>query len=136
MDRQTRAAERLTQNLLAIGARPVVLSRDEWTRISEDGNSRLLLGFTSPIELGGVWCGSFCPEIIAATSEVLSDADFELYLDVIEFVMNKEAVVSAKGTLSAAQRIAAADDAVMAIAPDSLRLISEVELSALDKASQ
>lgn len=130
MNRTTLIEERLLRSFVEIGAKPRSLTPGQWALLpAEEGNSRRMLGWTAPMAENG-WDTPFCPQLIAESSAGLSDEDLEFYLQAIEYATAKEVVFN---HLPAAERIAAADDAMLAIAEDSLRLISEVQLAVLDR---
>lgn len=129
MNRTALIEERLSSHFGDIGAIPVPTSAEDWARLDIDPEySRRVLGVTSPAPIQGVgWTCRFSPEIINRATSHFPDELFDHAMTAIEYLLDAE-VEHFK--LPAADRIAAADRALLQIADVSLRLVTEAQFAA------
>lgn len=132
MDRRTQIIERFTAHFTAIGAQPLVVPADEWADVGDQHNLRVQLGFRRPVASDLV--ARFCPDLVVAQTEHLSDRDFTAYLDAMQFVLDSEATLGPLVELDDATAVV--DQALAERAPGSLRLLTEVQMAWIDRQSR
>lgn len=128
MDRTSLIEARLTQHLEGIGAQSLLLSEEEWANVEAPNPVRKQVGFIPPMQDEG-WLALLCPARIARQTAHLRDEDLELYLDAVEWIMDKEVELH---LLSPVERQIAAENALAELAPGSLRVMTEVHMRSLD----
>lgn len=129
MNRTEHVLNRFTAHYEAIGAVPVVLSQKEWEAIEPKSNLRVALGFLRPTPASDAKA-LFCPELVVAQTEHLSDEELEFYLDAIQWTVDHETTLHEYDLDEATER---ADAALAETAPGSLRLMTEVQMAWLDR---
>lgn len=129
MSRTDEIAERLNAFLREHGCTPAELSLEQW-KVAPTGRFRF--GWTMPVAVDSPptsFVAIVCPEMIALTTNWLSDDLLTHYLATIEaFVLGR----IANPDLSADEAMTFVDGALYEDAPDTLKLMNEVEAQAID----
>lgn len=129
MSRTDLISERLTAFLRDNACTPAELSLEQW-KVAPTGRFRF--GWTLPVPVDNErtrFVAIVCPELIALTTNWLPDELLDHYLDTVEaFIVGR----TERPDLSVDDAMKFAESAFYEKAPDSLKLMNEVEVQALD----
>lgn len=131
MDRETFIRHRMADHLLVERAVAVVCpSRTAWQIGGVDGPYRF--GWAPPMPIDNddlLLAVSFCPELIDATTVWLSDEQLATYVETILTFLDEHIESFGESPTEIRQRV---EDAFRENAPDSLVLMTEVEVGAIE----
>lgn len=135
MNRIDHARSEILKLITSINATPSELSREDYERHAPNLNIEFRFGFIPPVMLDAekrqVIVG-FCPEVIADTTAMFDDDDFEIYLSCM--LQLTAASASLLDELPDAQdRLRRAEEGLVTIAPEAFSVVSDVQFSAIER---
>lgn len=101
---------------------------DAWAEFAAEHDQDTRFGWTAPCEWDGIITVPYCPEAISVLTDTLSDNDFIVFMDTLEWMIDKHIAL---GETPYEERRRMIEDELYDLNPDVLAFFSNLELSFL-----
>lgn len=113
------------------------LDLDPWAEFVAEHPEDARFGWAAPIDVDDQITVVYCPEAVSLLTDTLNDEDFVIFMDILEWIIDKHVVYLAREDRIAdeATRTRLIDDELYEINPEALAFMSRLQFTFLTGAS-
>lgn len=111
------------------------MTLDAWAEFSAEYEGDTRFGWAAPAEWDDQITIAYCPEAVSLVTDTLSDEDFVIFLDTLEWIFDKGVALLARNPeMSETERARIIEDELYEINPEVLRFLSGIQMNFLGAA--